>query len=91
LANVPFLAAAITVLPVSKIKDQAACVAKKTVAFGSVRNGSSHPPLGKMFRTTSPTKLLHVPYWGAAPALTDLNAGQTQLIPTSLLPITQHK
>ena len=43
-----------------------------------------------MFSSVSQTKLLHVPYKGAAPALTDLIAGQTQLVFTSLPSIAQH-
>ncbi len=90
LANVPFVAAANAALPVSNMKELAAYAAKNPVSFGSAGNGSVNHLLGEMFRTTSQTKMLHVPYKGAAPALTDLIAGQTQLVFTSLPSIAQH-
>lgn len=90
LANVPFVAAANAHLPVSNMKELAAYAAKNPVSFGSAGNGSVNHLLGEMFSTTSQIKMLHVPYKGAAPALTDLIAGQTQLVFTSLPSIAQH-
>ena len=90
LANVPFVAAATAAMPVSNMKELAAYAAKNPVSFGSAGNGSVNHLLGEMFSTTSQTKMLHVPYKGAAPALTDLIAGQTQLVFTSLPSIAQH-
>lgn len=90
LANVPFVAAANAALPVSNMKELAAYAAKNPVSFGSAGNGSVNHLLGEMFSTLSHAKMLHVPYKGAAPALTDLIAGQTQLVFTSLPSIAQH-
>ena len=90
LANVPFVAAANAALPVATMKDLAAYAAKNPVSFGSAGNGSVNHLLGEMFNTTSQTRMQHVPYKGAAPALTDLIAGQTQLVFTSLPSIAQH-
>ena len=90
LANVPFVAAANAALPVSNMKELAAYAAKNPVSFGSAGNGSVNHLLGEMFSTLSYAKMLHVPYKGAAPALTDLIAGQTQLVFTSLPSIAQH-
>ena len=90
LANVPFVVAANAALPVGNMKELAAYAAKKPVSFGSAGNGSVNHLLGEMFAATSGTKMLHVPYKGAAPALTDLIAGQTQLVFTSLPSISQH-
>ncbi|MCY7369820.1 MAG: tripartite tricarboxylate transporter substrate binding protein [Polaromonas sp.] len=90
LANVPFVAAATAALPVSNIKELAAYAAKNPVSFGSAGNGSVNHLLGEMFASASQAKMLHVPYKGAAPALTDLIAGQIQLVFTSLPSVAQH-
>ena len=90
LANVPFVAAANAALPVSSMKELAAYAAKHPVSFGSAGNGSVNHLLGEMFSSASQSKMLHVPYKGAAPALTDLIAGQTQLVFTSLPSVAQH-
>ena len=90
LANVPFVAAANAALPVSNMKELAAYAAKNPVSFGSAGNGSVNHLLGEMFNANSNIKMLHVPYKGAAPALTDLIAGQIQLVYTSLPSIAQH-
>jgi tripartite-type tricarboxylate transporter receptor subunit TctC len=90
LANVPFVVAANAALPVSNLKELAAYAAKHPVAFGSAGNGSVNHLLGEMFGAASQVKMLHVPYKGAAPALTDLIAGQIQLVFTSLPSIAQY-
>lgn len=90
LANVPFVAAANASLLVGNIKELAAYAAKNPVSFGSAGNGSVNHLLGEMFSSTSQVKMLHVPYKGAAPALTDLISGQIQLVFTSLPSIAQH-
>ena len=90
LANVPFVVAANPSLPVNNMRELAAYAAKNPVSFGSAGNGSVNHLLGEMFASSSGAKMLHVPYKGAAPALTDLIAGQTQLVFTSLPSIAQH-
>jgi tripartite-type tricarboxylate transporter receptor subunit TctC len=98
LANVPFVAAANAKLPVTNMKELAAYAAKNPVSFGSAGNGSVNHLLGEMFNAynaggaanTSTNKMLHVPYRGAAPALTDLISGQIQLVFTSLPSVAQH-
>jgi tripartite-type tricarboxylate transporter receptor subunit TctC len=52
--------------------------------FGSAGNGSVNHLLGEMVNAMAQTKLQHVPYKGAAPALQDLLAGQIQAVFTSL-------
>jgi len=90
LANVPFVVTANASLPVNNMKELAAYAVKHPISFGSAGNGSVNHLLGEMFSSVSQTKMLHVPYKGAAPALTDLIAGQTQLVFTSLPSIAQH-
>ncbi len=90
LATVPFVAASNAAVPVSNMKELAAYAGKNAVSFGSAGNGSVNHLLGEMFNTNSNVKMLHVPYKGAAPALTDLIAGQIQLVYTSLPSVAQH-
>ena len=90
LANVPFVAVANAAVPVSGIKDLAAYTTKSAVSFGSAGNGSVNHLLGEMFNTATGAKMQHVPYKGAAPALTDLISGQIQVVFTSLPSVAQH-
>ena len=90
LANVPFVAAVNSAVPVSNMKGLAAYALQKPVSFGSAGNGSVNHLLGEMFNTASGAKMQHVPYKGAAPALTDLISGQIQVVFTSLPSVAQH-
>lgn len=90
LANVPFVAVVTGSLPVNTIRELAAYAAKNSISFGSAGNGSVNHLLGEMFSAEVQTKMQHVPYKGAAPALTDLLSGQIQLVFTSLPSVAQH-
>lgn len=48
--------------------------------FGSAGNGSPSHLIGELFKTNTGIDLTHVPYKGAAPAMTDLIGGQTDLM-----------
>ncbi len=48
--------------------------------YGSAGNGSSHHLAGELFNSIAGTKIAHVPYKGAGPALTDLMGGQIDLM-----------
>lgn len=89
LANVPFVAAVNASVPVTNMKGLVAYAAQKPVAFGSAGNGSVNHLLGEMFNTASGAKMQHIPYKGAAPALTDLISGQIQVVFTSLPSVAQ--
>jgi tripartite-type tricarboxylate transporter receptor subunit TctC len=58
------------------------------INMGSAGNGTPGHMAGELFKLSTGLDLVHVPYRGAAPALTDLLAGQVQLVfdnlPTSL-------
>ena len=90
LANVPFVAAINASVPVTNMKGLVAYASQKPVSFGSAGNGSVNPLLGEMFNTASGSKMQHIPYKGAAPALTDLISGQIQVVFTSLPSVAQH-
>ena len=91
LANVPFVAVVNPSVPVSSMKELAGYAASHPeLAFGSAGNGSVNHLLGEMFNGAAQTKLRHIPYKGAAPALNDLIAGQIQLVFTSLPSVAGH-
>src|SRR5262250_3817424 len=48
------------------------------ISMGSGGNGSPAHVIGELFKMMTGTDLTHVPYRGAAPAVTDLLAGQIQ-------------
>ena len=49
------------------------------VSFGSSGNGSAAHLTSELFKAITKTYMVHIPYRGAAPALTDLLGGQIQL------------
>ncbi len=50
------------------------------IAYGSAGNGSVSHMMGELFKMSSKTELLHVPYKGVGPALNDALAGQVQVL-----------
>jgi tripartite-type tricarboxylate transporter receptor subunit TctC len=58
------------------------------LAYGSAGNGGGTHLAGELFKTLAGVDLLHVPFKGSAPAMTDLLGGQVQLMfsdaPTAL-------
>ena len=64
------------------LKELIAAVQKQPgkLTFGSAGNGTSHHLAGEMFKMLTKSDVLHVPYKGAGPALTDLIAGQIDMM-----------
>lgn len=60
------------------------------VNMASSGNGTSVHLSGEMFMAMSGAKMQHVPYRGAAPALTDMLAGQVQVIFDNMPSVIQH-
>ena len=60
------------------------------VNFGSAGNGSLNHLLGEMVNMNQGVKMVHVPYKGAAGALTDTIGGQIQMTFTSLPSVVGH-
>ena len=60
------------------------------VNLASSGNGTSVHLSGEMFMATTGAKMQHVPYRGAAPAITDLLGGQVQVIFDNMPSILQH-
>jgi len=60
------------------------------VNMASSGNGTSVHLSGEMFMAMSGTRMQHVPYRGAAPAITDMLGGQVQVIFDNMPSIIQH-
>jgi tripartite-type tricarboxylate transporter receptor subunit TctC len=58
--------------------------------FASVGNGTSPHLGGELFQSLTGTKIVHVPYKGTAPAMTDLISGQVQMMFTSMPTVLAH-
>jgi tripartite-type tricarboxylate transporter receptor subunit TctC len=69
-------------LPVTSAKDLAALAKSKpgAVPFASTGSGSMPHLALELYQAAAGVKFLHVPYRGAAPALTDLLGGQVQAL-----------
>jgi len=59
-------------------------------SFASGGNGSSAHLNGEMLKTFAGIEMTHVPYKGSSPAITDVIAGQVQLMIGNLPPILPH-
>ena len=60
------------------------------INMASSGNGTSVHLSGEMFMAMTGTKMQHVPYRGAAPAITDMLGGQVQVIFDNMPSIIQH-
>jgi tripartite-type tricarboxylate transporter receptor subunit TctC len=84
LATLPFVAVTTDKVPARSFTELVALANKQSVFYGSAGNGSVNHLLGEMVNRRAGTKLQHVPYKGAGPALQDLIGGQVQVVFTSL-------
>jgi len=74
-------------LPANNLKELIALAKAKPgkISYGSFGNGTTSHLAGEMLKVVAGIDLLHVPYKGSAPAMTDLIGGQIQLsIDTSI-------
>jgi tripartite-type tricarboxylate transporter receptor subunit TctC len=75
-----------TSLPVTSVQELVA-MAKKSpgkLNYGSAGSGGSSHLVPEMFKQATGTFIVHIPYRGSAPALTDLLAGQVQMMAESI-------
>jgi tripartite-type tricarboxylate transporter receptor subunit TctC len=59
------------------------------LTYGSAGNGTINHLLGEMVNMVAQTKLTHIPYKGAAPAMTDLLGGSIDVVFTSAPSVAQ--
>ncbi|HEX2830865.1 MAG TPA: tripartite tricarboxylate transporter substrate binding protein [Burkholderiales bacterium] len=81
IALAPLLVVVHPSLPVSSLKDLVALARREPgkLTYSSAGVGSSNHLAGALFNIAAGTDVVHVPYKGAAPAVTDLLAGNVQL------------
>lgn len=80
-ARVPFMLVVHPSVAASTVKELVALAKAKPGAlnFASFGNGTSNHLVGEAFRTATGVNIVHVPYKGSAPAITDLLGGQVQM------------
>ncbi len=86
MARGPLLAVVHPSLPVKNVKELIALARAKPgqINYGSTGTGGHNHLATELFARMAGVKIVHVPYKGVAPALTDLMGGHTQLVMTSL-------
>lgn len=68
-------------LPVNTVAEFIAYLKKNPgkISYGSPGNGSNNHMLAELFKSATNTFMLHIPYRGTGPAMTDLLGGQIQV------------
>jgi tripartite-type tricarboxylate transporter receptor subunit TctC len=79
-------------LPANTLPELIALARKRPgeILFASTGNGSANHLGAEMLKSVANVNLVHVPYKGAGPSVTDLLAGQTQFMFTTIPPALPH-
>ncbi|MGH8619801.1 MAG: Bug family tripartite tricarboxylate transporter substrate binding protein [Burkholderiales bacterium] len=82
LASAPLILVVHPSLPARSVKELIALAKAKPGALNYASNGpgSSSHMAGELFKLSTRTDLVHIPYKGLSPALTDLMSGQVQIM-----------
>jgi len=80
---------AVPVQSVAELVDQAKA-GKLQLSYGTPGNGSSHHFAGESLNLIAGTSILHVPYKGAAPAISDLLGNQIPMGISGMPPVVPH-
>jgi len=91
-ASSPFLLVVHPSLPVHGVKELIAFARAHPgeINYSSSGNGSATHMAAVLFDHMAGVKMVHVPYKGSSPAITDLLAGQIQMRFSALVPILPH-
>jgi len=90
-ATVPFIVTLNRDMKVNSFQDFISLSsATDTVTYGSAGSGTVNHLLGEMLNLEAGTRLTHIPYKGAAPALNDLFGGRINAVFTSVPSIASH-
>ncbi|MBB5213973.1 Bug family tripartite tricarboxylate transporter substrate binding protein [Parapusillimonas granuli] len=84
IAKVPLVLLASGKGPHHSVADLVEASKRKPLTFASSGNGTLGHLAGELWKKTSGLDLLHVPYRGAAPAMTDLSGGHVDLFFASI-------
>jgi tripartite-type tricarboxylate transporter receptor subunit TctC len=88
-AGVPFLLVVNPALPVQSVADLVKLAKQKPLTYGSGGVGSFHHLNAELFSSMTGIKMTHVPYKGSVPAMTDLVAGQIDVLFVDIGPSIQ--
>jgi tripartite-type tricarboxylate transporter receptor subunit TctC len=91
-SNAPNILVVNPLLPVFAVKDLVALARAKPgqLNYGSSATGGSTHLAGELFDLMAKTRMIHIPYKGAALALTEVMAGQIQLSFASMPSVMAH-
>ncbi|MDP3135595.1 MAG: tripartite tricarboxylate transporter substrate binding protein [Burkholderiaceae bacterium] len=91
-ATVPNLLVAHPSQPFKTVKEMIAYAKANPgkITYGSPGSGTSPHVSGELFKSMTGTDLLHIPYKGSAPAMTDLLGGQTSVMFDNMPSAIQH-
>jgi len=91
-AHVPYALAVNPTVPARTVKELIALASRRAgyLSYGSSGTGSVSSLAAELFKAMSKTDIVHVPYKGTAPALTDVVAGQIDMMFADLAIIQPH-
>jgi tripartite-type tricarboxylate transporter receptor subunit TctC len=91
IANVPFVLVVTPSLPVKSVADLIKYAKDNPgkLSFGTSGPGSPHHLYMELFKTMTGAEMVHVPYKGSVPALTDVIAGRIPVMFVDLAPALQ--
>ncbi|MFD1711111.1 tripartite tricarboxylate transporter substrate binding protein [Ottowia sp. GY511] len=91
-ASVPSVLLVNPALPVKNVQELLAYgkAHPGKLSFGSAGTGGANHLSGELLKSMTGLEMLHVPYKGAAPALTDLLGGQIPVMVDSITGVLQH-
>ena len=91
-ASIPFVLLAHPSVPAKSVQELIALARREPgkLNYSSAGSGTSNHLAGELFKTMAKVEITHVPYKGSAPALTDLIAGQVQLMFDLVLTAAPH-
>ena len=92
IAKVPGIIVSHPSVPVKNVRDLVALAKAQpdALSYASPGAGSTHHLVGELFKTATGTKLIHVPYKGAGPALNDTAGGHVEICFGALVSTLPH-
>jgi tripartite-type tricarboxylate transporter receptor subunit TctC len=90
LAHVPYAVAVNPTVPAKTAKELVAAARAKGLSYGSSGAGSMSSLAAELFKSMARADIVHVPYKGTVPALTDVISGQIDMMFADLAVIQPH-
>jgi tripartite-type tricarboxylate transporter receptor subunit TctC len=90
LATIPHVLVVNPSLPVTNLREFVQLAKSRSIAYGSVGNGTPHHLAAELFKQMAQIDMIHVPYKGTGPAMADLIAGQIQFMSVEMTAAAPH-